>query len=307
MRRLIAIVLLLTIAVSAVFGFAASLNVESARLTVVSNTLASTSLNLTLSNPGPIEIGNSVSVEADLNGATSDASGSVQYSVYSDSGCASPFSAAGSSSVTNGNVDYDSDAVVFNTPGTYYWQATYSGDGENRPALSPCGDTVLVVIEPAPSTTSRLYLSMSPSNQLLPADAAGSVDLEPRSANPQTFESSEMFEVLGPFGWQVSLNQIGPSNYSSSTLRIDVWTESGSCGSTPGVDATNYAAGLTWFVPDRSLPDDVSLALDPNLLYEAADEEVTICLKVTNITDNNGASHHFEFESDDDTYLRGPF
>src|SRR5205807_2673749 len=46
--------------------------------------------------------------------------------------------------VTNGVVP-DSNAITFNSAGTYYWQAAYSGDGNNNPAMSTCTEEKLVV------------------------------------------------------------------------------------------------------------------------------------------------------------------
>ena len=41
---------------------------------------------------------------------------------------------------TSGNVP-NSSTVTFNTAGTYYWQAVYSGDANNNGASSPCTAT----------------------------------------------------------------------------------------------------------------------------------------------------------------------
>jgi uncharacterized repeat protein (TIGR01451 family) len=41
-----------------------------------------------------------------------------------------------------------SDAVNFPTAGTFYWQASYSGDGANAPATSACTDEVVTVTTP---------------------------------------------------------------------------------------------------------------------------------------------------------------
>jgi hypothetical protein len=46
--------------------------------------------------------------------------------------------------VTNGIVP-DSDSVTFNSPGTFYWAAFYSGDANNTSAKSDCTSEVLVV------------------------------------------------------------------------------------------------------------------------------------------------------------------
>jgi uncharacterized repeat protein (TIGR01451 family) len=80
-----------------------------------------------------------------LSGATASAGGTVTYSVYSDLGCTNKVAEGGTVTVTNGTVP-DSNNVTFDNPGTYYWQAKYSGDGNNKPAVSPCSDEQLVVV-----------------------------------------------------------------------------------------------------------------------------------------------------------------
>jgi uncharacterized repeat protein (TIGR01451 family) len=68
----------------------------------------------------------------------------VTYSVYSDNSCTNKVADGGTVDVTNGSVPNSND-VTFNTPGTYYWQASYSGDTNNEPAVSTCTDEKLVI------------------------------------------------------------------------------------------------------------------------------------------------------------------
>jgi uncharacterized repeat protein (TIGR01451 family) len=75
---------------------------------------------------------------------TTDAGGTVTYSVFSDIDCTNKVADGGTVTVTNGVVP-DSNNVTFDHPGTYYWQAKYSGDGNNKAAVSPCSDEQLVV------------------------------------------------------------------------------------------------------------------------------------------------------------------
>lgn len=93
-------------------------------------------------------VGDKVHDTATLSGASSDASGTVTYSVYSDSSCRTAYASAGSVSVTNGSVP-QSNAVTFNTAGTYYWQAVYSGDAKNTGSTSACTDEQLKVSTPS--------------------------------------------------------------------------------------------------------------------------------------------------------------
>src|SRR5437763_10779717 len=88
--------------------------------------------------------GDKVHDSAKLSGATAAAGGTVTYSVYNDSSCRNKVADGGTVNVTNGSVPNSND-VTFNTPGTYYWQASYSGDANNKPAVSRCTDEKLVI------------------------------------------------------------------------------------------------------------------------------------------------------------------
>src|SRR5262249_9315702 len=72
----------------------------------------------TLLSSSSVSTGDSVSDTSQLHGASSDASGSVTYTVYSDSNCTTQFADAGTKTVTNGVVP-GSSSVQFNTAGTY--------------------------------------------------------------------------------------------------------------------------------------------------------------------------------------------
>jgi len=89
-------------------------------------------------------VGASVYDTATLSGATAGAGGTVTYTVYSNSACTQGAQAAGTKTVTGGAVP-DSDALVFNTPGRYYWQAVYSGDADNFGATSACTSEQLLI------------------------------------------------------------------------------------------------------------------------------------------------------------------
>ena len=57
------------------------------------------------------------------------------------------FADGGTVNVTNGSVP-NSNPVTFPSAGTFFWQASYSGDGKNAPAVSPCLSEQLVVNAP---------------------------------------------------------------------------------------------------------------------------------------------------------------
>jgi len=69
------------------------------------------------------------------------ARGRISYRVYSDSSCLYEVAWTGAKPVRDG---LESRAISL-TPGTYYWQATYSGDANDSPSTSACGSTIETV------------------------------------------------------------------------------------------------------------------------------------------------------------------
>jgi uncharacterized repeat protein (TIGR01451 family) len=101
-----------------------------------------------------VQIASNVHDSAKLTGASSNAGGSVTYTVFDNNTCATNANTrdAGTVAVTNGNVP-DSNEVLFNTAGDFYWQAAYSGDANNLAATSLCTSEHLVVDRPAIAIT----------------------------------------------------------------------------------------------------------------------------------------------------------
>jgi hypothetical protein len=97
-----------------------------------------------------VVVGSKVHDSATLSGASSSAGGTVTYTVYTDNACTTGARDAGTKNVSNGAVP-DSNALEFDAVGTYYWQAVYSGDGDNSGATSPCTSEVLTVSKAQPS------------------------------------------------------------------------------------------------------------------------------------------------------------
>ncbi len=130
--------------------------------TYTNHTNAGPSIATTLSETTG-SVGDTVHDSASLTGATSDAGGSVTYTVYSDNTCTTKVTGAGTVTVTNGVVP-DSNGVTFNQAGTFFWQAVYSGDANNLGASSPCTSEKLVISPNSPSMTTA--------QNLIPNDAA---------------------------------------------------------------------------------------------------------------------------------------
>src|SRR5207302_9665668 len=85
------------------------------------------------------------------------ASGTVTYTVNTDSSCLLGARDAGTKAVTNGVVT-DSDGLQFNSAGTFYWQAVYTGDANNLGASSACTSEQLVINKNSPSITTAQSL-----------------------------------------------------------------------------------------------------------------------------------------------------
>jgi hypothetical protein len=103
----------------------------------------------------PVTVGATVHDSATLTGATSNAGGTVTYTVYSNDTCTANPQDAGTKTVTNGQVP-DSDPITFNSAGDFYWQAVYSGDANNNGATSDCTSEHLVVNKARPSIATEL-------------------------------------------------------------------------------------------------------------------------------------------------------
>jgi len=117
---------------------------------------ASPTIATLLSDLGPVSVGATVHDSSTLTGATATAGGTVTYTVYDDAACSTGAQNAGTKAVTNGIVP-NSNGITFNTPGTYNWQAVYSGDAANNPATSTCQTETLVVNKLASSVTTDVH------------------------------------------------------------------------------------------------------------------------------------------------------
>lgn len=104
-----------------------------------------------------VDVGSTVHDSATLSGASGNAGGTVTYTVYTDSACSLGARDAGTKAVTNGVVT-DSNGLAFNSVGTFYWQAVYSGDANNNTATSACTSEVLTVNPKQPSVSTAQSL-----------------------------------------------------------------------------------------------------------------------------------------------------
>ena len=104
--------------------------------------------------------GTTVSDTATFAGGTgSGATGSVTYSVYSDSACTVLVGPPDTESITTPGTLPPSATVTINTPATYYVQASYSGDTNNAPSQSACGSETLTIQTSGSTTTMMTTLN----------------------------------------------------------------------------------------------------------------------------------------------------
>jgi hypothetical protein len=105
-----------------------------------------------------ITVGNTANDTAKILTASNTATGTVTYTVYTDANCSTGARSAGTVTVSRGTVP-NSQTLTFNSIGTFYWQAVYSGDAHNQPATSVCTSEQLTVVKRSP--TVNLTLSES--------------------------------------------------------------------------------------------------------------------------------------------------
>jgi hypothetical protein len=110
-----------------------------------------------------------VTASALLGGANaSTATGDISYRVYSDPTCSDEVANAGTVVVGPGGAVAGSNQEVFSA-GTYYWQATYSGDSTNQRSNTVCGAAVETVEAPAKAASGGVLSSI----EALPPPVSG--------------------------------------------------------------------------------------------------------------------------------------
>jgi Cu/Zn superoxide dismutase len=121
---------------------------------------------LTTNAAGPVTLGDPISDTAHLSEASSDAGGTITFHLYSNATCTTEVSTGLNPVAVNGNGDYNSGDFTPTAAGSYYWTASYSGDANNLPVETACGEPgESSVVGKAPS-------SISTGQELFPQDAA---------------------------------------------------------------------------------------------------------------------------------------
>ncbi len=195
-----------------------------------------------LSVPG----GTAVVDSANLSGTNaSTATGTVTYTVYSNNTCTSSTGSGGTVQVSAGAIP-TSNPVTMTAPGTYYWQASYSGDSANSASTSSCGSEVETVT-PAPTTVSTLLLGQGVFGggwcwwwgHALTVYAGAAV------TDSSTLSGTNVASASGTVTYRV---------YSSH----DAWGHQ---------SVTQVASGGTVTVTNGSVPDSAPVTLSPGTYY----------------------------------------
>jgi uncharacterized repeat protein (TIGR01451 family) len=121
---------------------------------------------LTTNAGGPYILGANGTVAlsdtATLSGGTSDAGGSITFMLFSDAACSKQVGSDVTAAVDGADGQtYPSPSITVNAAQTYYWVASYSGDTNNAPSSTICGDEneTPVVLRP------HIAISKSPDAQ----------------------------------------------------------------------------------------------------------------------------------------------
>jgi uncharacterized repeat protein (TIGR01451 family) len=100
---------------------------------------------LTTNAGGPFVLGADGTVAlsdvAHLSGGTSNAGGTITFMLFSDNACSTQVGGNVTVAVNGADgKDYTSPSITVSAPGTYYWVANYSGDGNNAASSTTCAD-----------------------------------------------------------------------------------------------------------------------------------------------------------------------
>ncbi len=177
----------------------------------------SPSIATTLSDTS-VTVGTTVHDSATLTGATGDAGGTVTYTVYTDDQCSQNPQDAGIRTVTNGVVP-NSDPITFDSAGTFYWQAVYSGDANNDGATSTCTEEKLVV--------NKKQSAISTAQNFIPNDDATITGTTSNAGGTVTFNlySPSDATCSGTPAYTETVNVSGNGTYSTTNTTFKVSTE----------------------------------------------------------------------------------
>src|SRR2546426_955817 len=197
---------------------------------------ATPSITTTLS-PNSIVVGNSAADTATVTGGTTP-TGTVTFSVYSDSICSGTVVATKTVPLASGSAG--PVRVVLNNTGTFSWQAAYNGDANNNPNNSPCKSLVVgkaspVITTSLSSTSIQVGSSVSDSASMTGSFQAGGTvtyrffggsvcsGTSTPVGSPVTVAGgvvpnsiSQSFNSAGPYSWNAAYSGDANNNLATS-------------------------------------------------------------------------------------------
>jgi hypothetical protein len=204
---------------------------------IVSSGSTPTSVSTTLSGDGQsgssvsVPAGTTVTDTASLNGdAAGSATGTVTYDVYADAACTDLVNSGAAEAITTPGTPPPSAGVTLSTPGTYYWEASYSGDADNAPSASTCGPGGEVETVTPAETTVTTELSGDGQNGTAIAVPAGT-------------SVTDMATLAGTDAW-VATGSVTYTVYSDAACSTEVSTATVAI-TTPGTLPASAPVTLT--------------------------------------------------------------
>ena len=177
-----------------------------------------------------VQGGTAVTDTAILSGANaSTATGTVTYDAYSDSACTVTVSNGTAQAITTPGILPALSPVTLSTPGTYYWQASYSGDTDNGPSTSTCGtagevETVASCDDPVGNSSHPDYCIPADWNAHtltnIPVQVQGMEPLNVIISANSTVPLATILGSLNPTWEQVSIGTKPPGCISGETADV---------------------------------------------------------------------------------------
>jgi hypothetical protein len=211
----------------------------------------------------PVTLGASIKDTATLSNATSDATGSITFKLYdslADCNADTDVKFTSTNSNVNGNGPYDSQSYTPTAAGTYYWLASYGGDGNNNAVSGACSDaneqSVVGPRNPSLSTNATQSVTIgSPISDTATlsgatSNATGGITFklygpfDPSTpASGDTCDASTLKTTLGPVAIgspNGSGNYVVPSgNYTPTAVGRYQWVASYASGDTNNSDVAS--------------------------------------------------------------------
>jgi hypothetical protein len=243
---------------------------------------SATSLSTTLSGGGQsgttisVPAGTVVTDTATASGEeASSATGSVSYNVYSDPACSTLASAGSPEAISTPGTLPPSQAVTLTTPGTYYWQASYSGDASNAGSVSTCGTGGEVETVTAAAATTSVTTSLSGGGK---SGASISVVAGTAVADTATLTGANASSATGTVTYSVY------SNSACTTVAATAGTETVANGVLPGSPAVTLKTTGTYYWKAAYSGDSLNKASASSCGTKGEIETVTTPPPATSIT-----------------------